>query len=232
MKVFVRQEPQELPEGFEDFLDPHSTAVISIDMHRSHLEDSPDCPCPAPTARSSIEPTDRFHRVARSYGIPIIHVRTFLRKDGVDDLTGNRATWRRVYPLIEEPPSTFDQHVMEGTRWPEFLTEVEPNDLIVHKKRMSSFFASDLDFLLRNLGRSTIVITGIFVDACDLSTAFAAADLDYRVVIPRDIAKGSSSEMEDAALSIVSMYLGLVVESEDLIAQWEARGSSKDAKAG
>ena len=30
-------------------------------MHRGHLDDSPECPCPAPRAREIIEPINEFH---------------------------------------------------------------------------------------------------------------------------------------------------------------------------
>jgi nicotinamidase-related amidase len=191
-------------------------------MHRSHL-DGPDCPCPGLRGREAIEPTDRFHRAARAVGVPVIHVRTWLRRDGVDDARANRASWRRILEWSGEATPAIEEHVIEGTRWTEFLTEVEPEDLVVHKKRFSSFVATDLDFLLRNLRRDTLVIDGIFVDACDLSTGFDAANLDYKVLVPQDVVRGSSEEMERAAFAIFSSYVGLVVDSHELVAEWEAR---------
>lgn len=98
-----------------------------------------------------------------------------------------------------------------------------PEDLVVHKKRLSAFTATDLDYVLRNLGRGTVVIDGIFIDACDLSTAFQASDLGYKVITVADVVRGSSAEMEQAALSIFSSYIGLVVDSADLLAEWNAR---------
>jgi biuret amidohydrolase len=51
MDAYVYGRRTELPDGFDDYLDPEHTAVVSIDMHRSHLEDTPACPCPGPRAR-------------------------------------------------------------------------------------------------------------------------------------------------------------------------------------
>jgi nicotinamidase-related amidase len=221
--AYVRDGRRLVTEEFEDYFDPAATAVLSIDMHRSHLGDPVDCPCPGPRGLEAIEPTDRFHRAARAVGIPIIHVRTYLRRDGVDDAMGARAAWRRILRWSGEASPLLDEHVVEGTAWTEFVTEVLPQDLVVHKKRLSSFVATDLDLLLRNLRKNTLVIEGIFTDACDLSTALDAANLDYRVLIPRDVARGSSEQMEEAALAIVSSYAGLVVDSGELIAEWQAR---------
>lgn len=223
VNAYVRDGRRLVTEEFEDYFDPSATAVLSIDMHRSHLDDPVECPCPGPRGLEAIEPTDRFHRAARAVGIPIVHVRTHLRRDGVDDANGARAAWRRILRWSGEAGPLLDEHVMEGTRWTEFVTEVLPEDLVVHKKRLSSFVATDLDLLLRNLRKNTLVIEGIFTDACDLSTALDAANLDYHVLIPRDVARGSSEEMEDAALAIVSSYVGLVVDSAELIAEWQAR---------
>lgn len=48
MKAWVYNEERELDAAqFADYLNPATTAVVSIDMHRGHLDDSPDCPCPA-----------------------------------------------------------------------------------------------------------------------------------------------------------------------------------------
>ena len=60
-------------------------------------------------------------------------------------------------------------------------------------------------------------------DACDLSTAFDAANRDFRVIIPRDVAAGSSAEAEHAALICTSLHLGLVVDAPTLLAEWFAR---------
>jgi len=222
MYAYLRGERRPVGEQFDDYFDPATTAVVSIDMHRSHLDEH-DCPCPGPRGREAIPLTDAFHRAARAVGVPIIHVRTWLRRDGVDDARAARASWRRILSWSGEAGPLLDEHVIEGTRWTEFLTEVLPEDLIVHKKRFSSFTATDLDFLLRNLRRDTIVIDGIFIDACDLSTGFDAANLDYKVLVPRDVVRGSSEEMEAAAFAIFSSYVGLVVESDELIAEWQAR---------
>ena len=71
-----------------------------------------------------------------------------------------------------------------------------------------------------------MVITGTFTDACVLSTAFDAANRDYRVIVPRDVVAGYSAEAEHAALMIISLHLGLVVESDPLVKEWVARRES------
>jgi biuret amidohydrolase len=221
MQAYVYGERRELPEGFEPYADPRGSAIVSIDMHRGHLADSPDCPCPAPRARDIVQPIDAFHAQARGLGVPIIHVRSVLRRGGVDDVRGLKAAWRQVFPLYVGDIPNSDEHAIEGTRWTEFETTVDSDDLIVStKKRLTAFYPSDLDFLLRNLRTGTVVLNGVMTDCCVLNTAFDASNLGYRVIVLADLVRGTNPEMETAALKLVSLHLGLVMDAADLLAVW------------
>lgn len=224
MDAYFLGERKRIPEGFEEWLDPKVTAAVSIDMHRGHLDESPDCPCPSPRGREIIEPINEFHHASRRLRVPIIHVKTGLRPSGIDDTKGFPSAWRRTFPMTVGPIPGIDRHGLMGTRWVELMTEVGPDDLIVdNKKRLSIFYATDLDFLLRQLHIRTVVLTGGMTDCCVLNAAFDAANRDYRVVVPRDLVRGFSPEIDDAALRIVSLHLGLVMDSAALLAAWERR---------
>jgi nicotinamidase-related amidase len=224
MRIHVYGKPRDITAGFDDYLDPTRTAVVSIDMHRGHLDPSPDCPCPAPRARDVVAPIDAFHDQVRALGIPIIHVRSVLRRGGADDLAGISAAWRRTFPLHVGAIPNSDAHAIEGSRWTEFVTRVEASDLIVEtKRRLSAFYPTDLDFLLRNMRVETIVLNGGFTDCCVLNTAFDANNHNYRVVVAQDLVRGTDDNLEAAALAMVSLHLGLVVDSADLVAEWQSR---------
>ena len=222
MRIHVYGKPQDVTTGFDDYLDPAKTAVISIDMHRGHLDPSPDCPCPAPRARDIVAPIDAFHERVRALGIPIIHVRSVLRRGGADDLNGISAAWRRTFPLHVGAIPNSEAHAIEGSRWTEFVTQVESSDLIVEtKRRLSAFYPTDLDFLLRNMRIETVVLDGGFTDCCVLNTAFDANNHNYRVIVAQDLVRGTDDNLEAAALAMVSLHLGLVVNSADLLSEWE-----------
>jgi nicotinamidase-related amidase len=222
VRAFVYEKERELDAGqFADYLDPSTTAVISIDMHRGHLDDSPECPCPAPRARDVVAPIDAFHDEVRALGGRIVHVKSTLRPDGVDDIRGIPAAWRRTFPLHVGPIPNADAHAIEGSPWTEWVTRVEPGDMRVeNKRRLSAFYPTDLDFLLRNQRITTVVLDGGFTDCCVLNTAFDANNHNYRVIVLRDLVRGTDPQLEAAALTMVSLHLGLVMESRDLLAQW------------
>ena len=224
MQVQVYGKPREVGAEFADHLDPARSAIVSIDMHRGHLDDSPDCPCPAPRVRDLVAPIDGFHRAARRLGVPIIHVRSVLRRGGVDDVNGIPSAWRRTFPLHVGAIPNSDAHAIEGSPWTEFVTAVEPDDLIVEtKRRLSAFYPTDLDLLLRNLGTQTVVLNGGFADCCVLNTAFDAANRTYRVVVLQDLVRGTDPTLEEAAFAMISLHLGLVAQSADLLAEWRSR---------
>jgi biuret amidohydrolase len=224
MRIHVYGKPKDIETGFDDYLDPSRTAIVSIDMHRGHLDPSPDCPCPAPRARDIVAPIDAFHDRARAIGVPIIHVRSVLRRSGIDDITGISAAWRRTFPLYVGAIPNSDAHAIEGSPWTEFVTRVAPEDLVVEtKKRLSAFYPTDLDFLLRNMRVETVVLDGGFTDCCVLNTAFDASNHNYRVIVARDLVRGTDDSLEAAALAMVSLHLGLVVDSVDLLAEWDLR---------
>jgi biuret amidohydrolase len=232
MRAYVYGKKQVLPAGFEEFAEKEKTAIVSIDMHQGHLADTPDCPCPAPRARDIVEPINAFHDEARRLGVPIVHVRTVLRKGGVDDVQGLKAAWRLVFPLYVGDIANADAHALQGSRWIEFVTRVDPRDLIVEtKKRLSVFYPTDLDFLLRNMGVRTVVLNGGFTDCCVLNAAFDASNHNYRVVVLRDLVRGTNDEMEDAALKMVSLHLGLVMDAADLLNAWQGSEGGVEQEA-
>ncbi|MFT7473907.1 MAG: nicotinamidase-related amidase [Verrucomicrobiales bacterium] len=215
-------------DAFEKWLDPDKSAVVCIDMHRGHVGPADeDLTCPAPSARAKIPAHNMFHRMARAIGVPIIHVQHWQRHGGMDDVhsnTENRvANWRLTFELFLDKP-VGEEHSWEGTKWLDVLVEEEESDYYVRtKKRLSGFYPTDLEFLLRQLDVDNVVLTGTYTDACVLSTAFDAANRDFRVTVLGDIVAGGSEENEAAALMIVALHCGLVTDGPALIREWYAR---------
>lgn len=221
MDGYVYGSKRALPDEFAEFTTLAGSVAISIDLHQGHLSEDPNCPCPAPRAREVVDGVDAFHAAARALGVPVIHVRSELRPGGVDDVRGMSSAWRMTFPLYVGPIANADDHAISGSRWTEFVTEVADCDLVVSgKKRLSAFYPTDLDFLLRNLNTKRVVLTGCMADCCVLNTAFDASNLGYRVTVLQDLVRGTDQALEAAALAMVSLHLGVVADSADLLAEW------------
>jgi nicotinamidase-related amidase len=224
MQAYFYGNKKELPKDFDDYFVVSDTAVVEMDMCRGHLAEDPGVTCPCPRGREVIDSINQFNSEARRIGIPVIHVRAVNRKGGVDDIKGNKAAWRRVFPMTVGPIPNADMHNIEGSKWCDFMVDVEENDLTVDtKKRLSAFYPTDLEFLLRNMKKNTIVITGLMTDCCVLNTSFDGSNRGFNVLVPRDLTRGFNPELEETALKIISLHLGLVVESDALVRKWKER---------
>ncbi len=212
---------KEVPEDiYKVFMPKENTAVITIDMHDGHLSEDPDCPCPSPRGRQIIKPLNHFMDECRSLGIPIIHVRSILRRDGADEKLYPSA-WRMVFPMTVGEIPNIAEHALEGTKWNRFAIDVHDEDYVVNtKKRLSAFYPTDLELLLRNLGIRRIVLTGCMTDCCVINTAFDGANRDFRIIVPRDLTRGTEY-LEEPALRMISLHLGLVVNSDELLEDWK-----------
>jgi len=66
---------------------------------------------------------------------------------------------------------------------------------VVLKKRYSAFSGSDLDVLLRSVGATRLVLSGIATSGVVLSTLREAADRDYELVVLADACFDADEEV-------------------------------------
>jgi len=69
-------------------------------------------------------------------------------------------------------------YTLEGTWGHQIIDEIKPEktDFVVKKHRPSGFFGTDLDLILRNINRKTIIVTGCVTEGCVESTARDGVD--------------------------------------------------------
>ena len=167
-------------------------------------------------------PIDRFHEQARRLGVRVIHVRSVLRAGGEDDTRGNLSAWRLTFPRFVGDIPNAAEHALEGSRWTEFVTRVEGEDLVVSARSACRRSSPPTSRCCSGTCRvNTVVFNGGMTDCCIINAAFDAANRDFRVVVARDLVAGTSDELEDAALKMISIHLGVVIDSEDLTNTWQ-----------
>ncbi len=94
---------------------------------------------------------------------------------------------------------------IRGTEGVKVIPDLDPGpaDLVVEKRMLSAFFATDLDFTLRQKGVRQVIVTGVATWACVLKTAFDAVELGYEVVVPADCCASPSPEDHEHALKVL-----------------------------
>ena len=178
-------------------------AVLVIDMQHDFLDD--DAPILCPGGKAIISNLINLLEFAREAGIPIIYTQESHRASKVD--FGRELDYGETL------------HCLEGSRGVEIIPQLRPriDDHIVVKRRYSGFLGTDLDLLLKGLGVSTVVITGVATDVCVRATAQDAMQLDYSVLVPRECVAGTTSVRHDAALENISYVFGKVVPLSDVL---------------
>lgn len=92
-------------------------------------------------------------------------------------------------------------------------------DLIVDKLTSGAFNSSILDHALRNMGITTVVVTGILTDMCVLGTARTAAEIGYNTLICEDACATYTQRAHDEALLMHARVFGRVATTEDVLAE-------------
>jgi len=115
--------------------------------------------------------------------------------------------------------SPIKPHFYAGSKDAEIAPELAPakGDVVVPKQRWSSFFQTNLDLQLRVRGIDTIILAGGSTDVGIASTAFAARDLDYGLVIVRDACYSTRGPNHDFFMERVFPRMGRVMTVDQAV---------------
>ena len=86
----------------------------------------------------------------------------------------------------------------------------------MRKPRMSAFYASPLDSMLRSRDIDTIVLTGTATNFVVESTVRAGVDMDYRVIVLEDGVTAGNDAVHRASLASMEP-LAEIVSSEEFL---------------
>lgn len=99
--------------------------------------------------------------------------------------------------------------------------DYKPTDIIVDKPKYNAFWGSDLEAVLRGLGREWLIFTGIDTDVCVRNTLIDGFHRDFNVVLAMDATEGFSPN-KDAIFQGIEMLYGRVLTTEEIIAELNA----------
>ena len=207
-------------------LDAGDTAIVTVDMHRGHLDpEVATMPTTPEDSRRVIDAARDALSFAREHGIPIIHVTLTYRKiPGLGSEGMSAPFWKAISSITNEEnrlslnrASTVDEHNIIGSPGTEIIPELfEPTDYVIdNKKRLDCFLGTDLDMLLRNLETKSVCLMGINTNTCVLNTAFTAHNNNYRVVVLSEcVASMYGDDLHELGLQNVQRCLGWVIDNE------------------
>ncbi len=195
-------------------LERSKTCLMIIDMQNDFLKEGATCEIRG--GRAVIPAVVQLLEAARAAKVPVLHVITVWRKDGVD-LPKFRTASGPVYCL-------------EGTAGAEITPELTPKgrDYVVIKKRYSGFFHSDLELLLRSLGVDHIITAGVATNYCVRATVHDASFLGWNCWVVREGVTSYTAAEHEASLKDIAAGFGYVVGLEEtlrLLGTWKRAGA-------
>jgi nicotinamidase-related amidase len=209
-------------------LKPAETAVITIDMHRGHLDmDVATMPAKPEDAKRVIANARQALDFCRRLQIPVIHVvLVYRRLKGMGSEGMTSPFWKAMHAAQGETDrltpgrkSTVREHNIEGSPGTQIIAELYRDDdyVIDNKKRLDCFYGTDLRQLLDTLRVRNVLLMGINTNTCVLNTSFTAFNFDYRVVVLSDcVASMYGDDLHVLGLQNVARCLGWVVSNEQL----------------
>ena len=149
-------------------------AVLVVDMLNDFVTGVIGCD----RAKAIVKPTQELLEEARKNNIPVIFCNDC------------------HYKGIDNELKLWGDHAIKGTWGAEIIPElpVSEKDYIIPKRRYSGFFQTDLNLLLKELGVTTVIISGLHTHMCCRHTAADAYQNNYDVIFANEATNSFTEE--------------------------------------
>ena len=203
-------------------IDRSSTAVITIDLHRGHVDPAvATLPLPAEKARQVVDSTAQLLALARRFAMPVIHVILTKRLiEAQNPKPHRKAVLEMKQSLLPVGTEDLLGHNLTGSIQTQLHPALGPEEgdyIIDNKKTFSAFYGTDLDHLLRVLKVETVLLTGVNTNTCVMSSGFDAYNRGYApVVVAECVDSLYGDDLHVFALQNISRCIGWVLTLDEV----------------
>lgn len=203
--------------ALSDLITPASTAVVTMEVQRGVCGDQAALPALATEVAESgmISRLGGLCTAARAAGARVVHCTAAFRPDRA----GSKANSR----ILAASAKSAAGRMNIGSPGVEVVPELgpDPADIVVQRLHgLTPFTSTSLDQILRNLGVSTVVATGVSLNVGVLGMVLSAVDLGYQVVVPRDAVAAIPASYADPLFDNTISMLATVCSTADIEAVW------------
>jgi ureidoacrylate peracid hydrolase len=199
---------------------PEKTAMLFFDALNIYLHPEDPAAAAEVVASGVIPAMQRICAACRRAGVSIFYAQADHRPDYRDFAP---QIVDRGHAEADGPPrKTTAPGVVSGSRGAEVIPELapRPEDYIIKKHRWSAFFETHLELSLRTAAIDTIMLAGGSTEVGIASTAYAARDLDYNLVILRDACRSSHKGVDQFFMERVFPIFTRVMTVDQAIANF------------
>ncbi|WP_223404745.1 cysteine hydrolase [Occultella gossypii] len=179
-------------------IDPSTTAVVLIEYQNDFTSPGGalhDAVAEVMSATDMLEKTKRVVAAARDAGVTVMHA-------PITFAAGYNEISRHPYGILK---GVVDGQAFVKDTWGAAIVddlEPQPGDIVIEGKRgLDTFASTNLDFILRSKGISTIVLGGFLTNCCVESTMRSGYENGYQVITLNDCAAATSVPEHENALA-------------------------------
>ena len=110
--------------------------------------------------------------------------------------------------------------IVEGTWGAQIVDELAPQrgEHLVGKKGFGGFSNTPLDTILRNMGVTTCVVSGVTTCVCVSTTVRGGVEHNYRMILVKDAVAEVSRESHEAELKTMDRLFADVKTTDEVVA--------------
>ncbi|MEM8856160.1 MAG: isochorismatase family cysteine hydrolase [Pseudomonadota bacterium] len=203
----------------ERAVEPDKTALISIDMQNAEWSEEAEAAARAggPKAnklaymeriRSVLLPNQtRLQDAARAKGVDVIYTTIeALTLDGRDISLDHKISG------LFHPKGSWEAQIIPAVAPKE-------NDILIPKTASGFFNATNVEYVLRNLGVEYLVIYGICTDQCVETTVRDACDRGFLVTLVPDCCAAEEPPRHDRSIDMMDGHYARVRSTDEVIAE-------------
>jgi nicotinamidase-related amidase len=203
---------------------PEHTALIVIDLQRDFLEPGGFGELlgnDVSLLARVVEPVSAVLAAARGGGMLVVHTREGHRPDLSDCPPAKLARGRLETGIGDLGPN--GRILVRGEHGHDIVDAVAPlpGEIVLDKPGKGSFYATDLELLLRNRGITHLLVTGVTTEVCVHTTVREANDRGFECLVLADCVGSYFPEFHEMGLRMIAAQGGIfgwVAESAELLA--------------